>query len=93
MKLESQYYFYMETQTALAIPDEDNCIIVYSSTQLPEIIQNVVADCLGIPYHNVRVITRRVGGGFGGKGMKSTHVSSFRLHINNKFCFSVGTIF
>ncbi|VAI23037.1 unnamed protein product [Triticum turgidum subsp. durum] len=63
VKLESQYYFYMETQTALAIPDEDNCIIVYSSTQLPEIIQNVVADCLGIPYHNVRVITRRVGGG------------------------------
>ncbi|VAI37747.1 unnamed protein product [Triticum turgidum subsp. durum] len=75
VKLESQYYFYMETQTALAIPDEDNCITVYSSTQLPEIIQNVVADCLGIPYHNVRVITRRVGGGFGGKGMKSTHVA------------------
>ncbi|VAI23006.1 unnamed protein product [Triticum turgidum subsp. durum] len=60
VKLESQYYFYMETQTALAIPDEDNCITVYSSTQLPEITQNVVADCLGIPYHNVRIITRRV---------------------------------
>ncbi|VAI22978.1 unnamed protein product [Triticum turgidum subsp. durum] len=75
VKLESQYYFYMETQTALAIPDEDNCITVYSSTQLPEITQNVVADCLGIPYHNVRIITRRVGGGFGGKGLKSTHVA------------------
>ncbi|VAI37750.1 unnamed protein product [Triticum turgidum subsp. durum] len=75
VKLESQYYFYMETQTALAIPDEDNCITVYSSTQLPEITQNVVADCLGIPYHNVRIVTRRVGGGFGGKGLKSTHVA------------------
>ncbi|XP_048532182.1 probable aldehyde oxidase 1 isoform X2 [Triticum urartu] len=75
IKLESQYYFYMETQTALAIPDEDNCITVYSSAQLPEITQNVVADCLGIPYHNVRIITRRVGGGFGGKAMKGSYVA------------------
>ncbi|VAI22982.1 unnamed protein product [Triticum turgidum subsp. durum] len=75
VKLESQYYFYMETQTALAIPDEDNCITVYVSTQLPEITQNVVGDLLGIPYHNVRIITRRVGGGFGGKGMKGTHAA------------------
>ncbi|KAK3145846.1 hypothetical protein QOZ80_3BG0258290 [Eleusine coracana subsp. coracana] len=75
VKLESQYYFYMETQATLAIPDEDNCITIYSSTQLPELAQNVIARCLGIPIHNVRVITRRVGGGFGGKGMKSTHVA------------------
>ena len=75
MKLASQYYFYMETQTALAIPDEDNCITVYSSSQIPEVTQNVVADLLGLPYHNVRVITRRVGGGFGGKAMKGCHVS------------------
>ncbi|PIM97317.1 Aldehyde oxidase, partial [Handroanthus impetiginosus] len=33
IKLGSQYYFYMETQTALAIPDEDNCMVVYSSIQ------------------------------------------------------------
>jgi indole-3-acetaldehyde oxidase len=75
VKLESQYYFYMETQTALAIPDEDNCITLYVSAQLPEITQNTVARCLGIPYHNVRIITRRVGGGFGGKAMKAIHVS------------------
>ncbi|TVU44679.1 hypothetical protein EJB05_04128, partial [Eragrostis curvula] len=75
VKLESQYYFYMETHVALAIPDEDDCITVYSSTQTPEITQNLIARCLGIPYHNVRVITRRVGGGFGGKAMKATHVA------------------
>jgi len=65
----------METQVALAIPDEDNCITIYSSTQIPEVTQNVVAKCLGIPFHNVRLITRRVGGGFGGKAMKAIHVS------------------
>ncbi|KAJ1293276.1 hypothetical protein BS78_01G055200 [Paspalum vaginatum] len=75
VKLESQYYFYMETQVALAIPDEDNCITIYSSTQFVEITQDLVARCLGIPFHNVRVITRRVGGGFGGKAMKAIHVA------------------
>ncbi|XP_068650311.1 indole-3-acetaldehyde oxidase-like [Aristolochia californica] len=76
VKLGSQYYFYMETQTALAIPDEDNCMIVYSSNQSPENAQGVIASCLGIPYHNVRVITRRVGGGFGGKAMRAVPVAT-----------------
>ncbi|WVZ60834.1 hypothetical protein U9M48_010804 [Paspalum notatum var. saurae] len=75
VKLESQYYFYMETQVALAIPDEDNCITIHSSSQMPELTQNLVARCLGIPFHNVRVISRRVGGGFGGKAMKATHIA------------------
>ncbi|KAH7661602.1 Indole-3-acetaldehyde oxidase protein, partial [Dioscorea alata] len=74
--LGSQYHFYMETQTVLAIPDEDNCMSVYSSTQIPEATQKTVAECLGLPYHNIRVITRRVGGGFGGKASKSVHVAA-----------------
>ncbi|KAG0478776.1 hypothetical protein HPP92_013495 [Vanilla planifolia] len=69
--LPSQYHFYMETQTALAIPDEDNCLVVYSSTQFPEDTAIVIAKCLGIPVLNVLVITRRVGGGFGGKATKA----------------------
>ncbi|KAF8403439.1 hypothetical protein HHK36_011543 [Tetracentron sinense] len=76
IKLGSQYYFYMETQTALAVPDEDNCMVVYSSIQCPENAQAVVARCLGVPGHNVRVITRRVGGGFGGKALKSLPVAT-----------------
>ena len=75
MKLGSQYYYYMETQTALAVPDEDNCITVYSSSQCPEYTHATIARCLGIPENNVRVITRRVGGGFGGKAIKSIPVS------------------
>jgi xanthine dehydrogenase molybdopterin-binding subunit B len=61
----------METQTALAIPDEDDTMVVYSSSQYPELAQTVIARCLGVPFSNVRVITRRVGGGFGGKGYRS----------------------
>ena len=75
IRLGSQYYFYMESQTALAIPDEDNCMVVYSSIQCPESAHSVIAKCLGIPEHNVRVITRRVGGGFGGKAIRAIPVS------------------
>uniref|UniRef100_A0A0E0LJC9 aldehyde oxidase n=1 Tax=Oryza punctata TaxID=4537 RepID=A0A0E0LJC9_ORYPU len=76
VKLASQYYFYMETQTALAIPDEDNTMTVYSSSQFPELAQNVISKCLGIPFNNVRVITRRAGGGFGGKAVRSLHIAT-----------------
>ncbi|KAL2665610.1 hypothetical protein AAZV13_02G232500 [Glycine max] len=72
LTLGSQYYFYMETQAALAVPDEDNCIVVYISSQSPEYVHSNVARCLGIPENNVRVITRRVGGGFGGKALRAT---------------------
>ncbi|KAL9677700.1 hypothetical protein QQ045_005934 [Rhodiola kirilowii] len=76
IRLGSQYHFYMETQTALAVPEEDNCMVVYSSIQCPEIAHQTIARCLGLPEHNIRVITRRVGGGFGGKSMKATTVAT-----------------
>ncbi|KAM7528389.1 hypothetical protein LguiB_031799 [Lonicera macranthoides] len=96
IRLGSQYFFYMETQTALAIPDEDNCMVVYSSSQCPEYAHTVIARCLGIPEHNVRVITRRVGGGFGGKSTKSMPIAAasalaahklrhpVRIYVNRK---------
>ncbi|XP_025804659.1 putative aldehyde oxidase-like protein isoform X3 [Panicum hallii] len=76
VKLASEYHFYMETQTALAIPDEDNTLVVYSSSQYPELAQSVIARCVGIPFSNVRVITRRAGGGFGGKAYRSFPVAT-----------------
>ena len=75
IRLPSQKYFYIETQTALAIPDEDNCMVVYSSIEVLEYAQSVISLCLNIPGHNVWVITRRVGGGFSGKAIKAMYVS------------------
>ncbi|CAN4123176.1 unnamed protein product [Withania somnifera] len=76
MRLGSQYYCYMETQTALAVPDEDNCMVVYASSQCPEYAASVIASCLGVLEHNIRVVTRRVGGGFGGKAVRAMPVST-----------------
>lgn len=91
IKLGSQYFFYMETQTALAIPDEDNCMVVYSSIQCPEYLHSVIAKCLGIPEHNVRVITRRVGGGFGGKSIRAMPVATACALAANKLRRPVRT--
>ncbi|TKW31510.1 hypothetical protein SEVIR_2G111100v4 [Setaria viridis] len=97
VKLASQYYFYMETQTALAIPDEDKTMVVYSSSQYPELAQTVIAKCLGIPFGNVRVITRRVGGGFGGKGYRSFPVATaaalcaYKLQCPVRMCLNRNT--
>ncbi|PWA86082.1 abscisic aldehyde oxidase 3 [Artemisia annua] len=83
IRLPSQKYFYIETQTALAILDEDNCMVVYSSIEVPEYAQTVIARCLNIPEHNVWVITRRVGGSFSGKAIKAMQCS--RKHYHQRY--------
>ncbi len=62
-----QEHFYLEGQAALALPQDNGDMVVHSSTQHPTEIQHKVAHALGRPMHAVRVETRRMGGGFGGK--------------------------
>ncbi len=62
-----QEHFYLEGQVALALPQEGGDMVIHASTQHPSEIQHKVADALGAPMHAVRVETRRLGGGFGGK--------------------------
>ena len=66
-EIGGQEHFYLEGQAALAVPNEGGDMLVHSSTQHPTEIQHKVADALGVPMHAIRVETRRMGGGFGGK--------------------------
>ncbi|MCE8555894.1 xanthine dehydrogenase molybdopterin binding subunit [Ruegeria pomeroyi] len=66
-ELGGQEHFYLEGQAALALPGEGGDMLVHSSTQHPTEIQHKVAEALGVPMHAIRVETRRMGGGFGGK--------------------------
>ncbi|WP_406645382.1 xanthine dehydrogenase molybdopterin binding subunit [Aliisedimentitalea scapharcae] len=66
-ELGGQEHFYLEGQAALALPQEGGDMLVHSSTQHPTEIQHKVAEGIGVPMHAVRVETRRMGGGFGGK--------------------------
>jgi nicotinate dehydrogenase subunit B len=56
----------METHSATA-QFEDGKVTVWASSQAPFQVKNAVAAGLGIPAEKVRVISRYVGGGFGGK--------------------------
>ncbi|SDO99129.1 xanthine dehydrogenase, molybdenum binding subunit apoprotein [Lutimaribacter pacificus] len=67
IEMGGQEHFYLEGQAALALPGEDGDMLVHSSTQHPTEIQHKVAEALGVPMHKVRIETRRMGGGFGGK--------------------------
>ncbi len=53
------------------VPKEMDGMLVYSSTQHPSEMQQVVAHMLGWPTHNVMCECRRMGGGFGGKESQS----------------------
>ena len=62
-----QEHFYLEGQAASAHPQDNGDMLINSSTQHPSEIQHKVAHALHVPFHAVRVETRRMGGGFGGK--------------------------
>jgi xanthine dehydrogenase large subunit len=62
-----QEHFYLETQAALALPEDGDAVLVHSSTQHPTETQEIVARVLGIAKHQVSVQCARMGGAFGGK--------------------------
>nr|XP_025858261.1 aldehyde oxidase 4-like [Vulpes vulpes] len=69
--VEGQEHFYMETQTILAIPkEEDKEMVLYVGTQFPSHVQEFVAATLNIPRSRIACHMKRTGGGFGGKVTK-----------------------
>ncbi|NKB76732.1 MAG: xanthine dehydrogenase molybdopterin binding subunit [Gammaproteobacteria bacterium] len=62
-----QEHFYLEGQASTVVPQEDGGMLVYTSTQNPTETQKLVSDVLNLPMSKVDVVTRRMGGGFGGK--------------------------
>ena len=67
LAIGGQDHFYLEGQVALAVPQEDRDVLVYSSTQHPSEVQHLIASMLGVPSNAVTVEVRRMGGAFGGK--------------------------
>ena len=65
---QAQHHLYMEPCGAIAEPDQDGRLTIWSSCQSVHIVQHKVADYLQIPMARVRALVPHVGGGFGGKG-------------------------
>ncbi|MBD64619.1 MAG: xanthine dehydrogenase molybdopterin binding subunit [Halobacteriovoraceae bacterium] len=72
-----QEQFYMESQAAVVYPLEEDQMEVHSSSQHPSETQRVVAEALGLPFHKVTCIVKRMGGGFGGKESQAAPIAAY----------------
>jgi len=68
----------METHSATA-QFEDGKVTVWASSQAPFQVKNAVASALGLAADKVRIVSRYVGGGFGGKSAAEQGVEAARL--------------
>ena len=66
-KVHAVSHAYLEPCSCLAQCDPDGRITLWSSTQVPFILQCLLASTLGMRENDIRVIKPTVGGGFGGK--------------------------
>ena len=85
LEIGGQEHFYLEGQIARAEPLEGGDWLIHSSTQHPGEVQHWVAHALGIALHRVRVVCRRMGGGFGGKETQAGHLAVWAALAAHKF--------
>ena len=57
----------IEPWTCLTYWDEDDRLVIRTSTQVPFHVRRILAPVLGLPEKRIRVIKPRIGGGFGNK--------------------------
>lgn len=72
-----QEHFYLESQAAIAYPNEHGQMVVHSSSQHPSETQRLVAEALGVPFHHVICVVKRMGGGFGGKESQAAPFAAY----------------
>lgn len=79
-----QDHFYLESQAAIVYPGEFDALTVHSSTQNPSEVQHVIAHLLGLPINKVTVVTKRMGGAFGGKECQATHPAAIAALVAHR---------
>jgi carbon-monoxide dehydrogenase large subunit len=57
----------METRAILAAPDAEGTLTVYIPSQVPHMHRRWIAETVGIPEHQLRIVALDIGGGFGAK--------------------------
>uniref|UniRef100_A0A671G271 Aldehyde oxidase n=1 Tax=Rhinolophus ferrumequinum TaxID=59479 RepID=A0A671G271_RHIFE len=83
--VEGQEHFYMETQTILAIPkEEDKEMVLHLGMQYPTHVQDFVATALNVPRSRIACHMRRAGGAFGGKASKPALLGAITAVAANK---------
>jgi 4-hydroxybenzoyl-CoA reductase subunit alpha len=70
---EGNTHLPMEQHATVAVPEDDDRVTVYSSSQTPHYVHRAVAKVLDLPASRVRVVACSNGGGFGGKSDPFNH--------------------
>ncbi|MDH5622250.1 MAG: xanthine dehydrogenase molybdopterin binding subunit, partial [Gammaproteobacteria bacterium] len=82
--LGGQDQFYLEGHIAMAVPQEDGCLTIYSSTQHPDEVQMLVSHATRRPANDITVICRRMGGAFGGKESQAALIACVAALMTDK---------
>lgn len=80
----AQLHFYMETQSAVAEPEDGNGMRIHPSTQSPKAVHDAVCAVLDVPQNQVGIDVRQVGGAYGGKTESSRFVPAAAAIACNK---------
>jgi 4-hydroxybenzoyl-CoA reductase subunit alpha len=70
---EGNTHLPMEQHATVAVPEDDDRVSVYSSTQTPHYLHRALSKVLGLEPSRVRVVATPSGGGFGGKSDPFNH--------------------
>jgi len=62
-----QQQVHLEPHVTITYLDEDDRLVIRTSTQVPFHIRRMVAPLIGLPVKKIRVVKPRIGGGFGNK--------------------------
>lgn len=71
---QGQYHFHMETQCAVAVPDEMD-LTIYCSTQAVDFTQYAVSECLAMPANRIHFKLSQIGGAYGAKLSRSAQIA------------------
>ena len=64
---QKQQHVHIEPHVCITYFDEDDRLVVRTSTQVPFHTRRIIAPLIGMPVKKIRVIKPRIGGGFGNK--------------------------
>ncbi len=70
---------HIEPHVCITYWDEDDRLVIRTSTQVPFHARRMLAPVLGLPIKRIRVVKPRVGGGFGGK--QEVQIEDIAAHL------------
>ncbi len=66
-RTQKQQHTHLEPHVCISYWDEDDRLVLRTSTQVPFHVRRMVAPLIGLPVKQIRVVKPRLGGGFGNK--------------------------